>query len=338
MRKVTLGALITFALVDVGLAQETRSASERSAILRKAQEAMQSENWDEAATQLRALLKIDPKNGPAWGDLGYALHISGKLDEALEAHLKAAESPRSRTRGLYNAGCAYALKKDADKAFEFLQKAAEAGFNDSENLAGDTDLTSLHADPRWAKVVEAVKNAKPATAEARVFQQPGERRASRVFWFSGGGSPGQVSVQYGSIAWKDNYNENAKSKEFENKRWRLGKDFWTTIDSNIPMTIGTTAVPVGYYYLTLEKKSSGEFVLALNDPAVVKKSKLDAFQAHQTKGGIEVVLKHETMPESSPKLEIALSADPDDSSKGALTIKFGPNKLTAPVTYQLGAQ
>lgn len=338
MRKVTLGALITFALVDIGLAQETRNSSERAAIARKAQEAIASENWDEAATQLRALLKIDPKNGPAWADLGYALHINGKLDEALEAHIKAAEFPRSKTRGLYNAGCAYALKKDADKAFEFLLKAAEAGFNDSANLAGDTDLTTLHDDPRWAKVVEAVKNAKPPTAEARVFQQQGERRASRVFWFSRAGSPGQVSVSYGGVAWKDSYAEDAKSKEFENRRWRLGKDFWTTIDSNLPMTIGTTAVPVGYYYLTLEKKSNGDFVLALNDPAVVKKTKLDAFQADQTKGGIEVVLKHETMPESSPKLDIAFSSDADDSSKGALTIKFGPNKLTAPVTYQFGAQ
>jgi Tetratricopeptide repeat len=335
MRIATLGVLLTFAFAHSDLAQESRAGGDRAALARRAQEAIQSENWDEAVTQLRALLKIDPKDGRAWGDLGYALHISGKLDEALEAHLKAAEFPRSKTRGLYNAGCAYALKKDKDKAFEYLMKAADAGFNDSQNLAGDTDLTDLHDDPRWAKVVEAIKNAKPSAASAFSFAQPGDRRGTRVAWIAGSATLGEIAIGYGAVTWKDGYGEKAKSKEFENKRWRLGKDFWTTLDSNIPVTIGTTAVPPGYYYLTLEKKSSGDFVLALNDAAAVKKGRFDAFQAESTQGGIEVVLKHETTPESASKLDIALTLAQDDPAKGALTIRFGPNKLSAPVAYQL---
>jgi tetratricopeptide (TPR) repeat protein len=322
-------------LTATALAQDSRTPPDKRALAQSAQDAFAAQDWDEAVTQYRALLKIDDKNGVAWHHLGYALHSLNKLDEALEAHLKAAEFPRVRSRGLYNAGCVYALKKNPDQAFDYLMKAAASGFNQTEALAADTDLTSLQSDPRWAKLVEAVKNAKPAPAEAMVFAQPGDRRASRAVWFGGSGSLGQALVSFGPVAWKDSYADIAKSKKFENTRWRLGKDFWTTLDSNIPMTIGGVSVPAGYYYLTLEKKGSGEFVLALNDAAAVKKQRFDAFQAEKTTGGIEVVLKPETLDAPAPKLDIALSVEQEDTTKGALTIKFGPNKLSAPVVYQL---
>jgi hypothetical protein len=333
MRRAALGTLLTFALTSAALPQESRP--DKAAVSRAAEAAFGSQDWKEAVTQYRALLSLDEKNGVAWHHLGYALHLQGELDEALKAHLRAAEFPRVRSRGLYNAGCVYAMKKDADQAFDYLMKAANAGFNQTKTLEEDTDLANIRSDGRWAKLVEAVKAAKPTAAEAMVFAQPGERRASRAVWFGGGGSYGQVSVSYGSVGWKDRYAGDIKSKKLENTRWRLGKDFWTTLDSNIPITIGGTAVPVGYYYLTLERRSNGDFVLALNDPAEVKKARLDAYMAEQTKGGIEVLLKHETLPESASKLDVSLSIDQEEPTKGAFTIKFGPNKLSAPVVYQI---
>jgi tetratricopeptide (TPR) repeat protein len=335
MRRATLGTLLTFALSAAALSQETRPAPDKAALAKAAEEAFSAQNWDEAAAQYRGLLKLDDKDGPAWHRLGYALHAGGKLDEALEAHLKAAEFPRVRSRGLYNAGCVHAMKKNNDQAFDYLMKAAAAGFNQSDAMAEDTDLAGLHADPRWEKLVAAVAAAKPTVAESIAFSQPGERKASRAVWFGGNGSFGQVAVSWGPIVWKTQYSEVAKSKKMENRRWRLGRDFWTTLDSNIPITIGDTAVPAGYYYLTLEKKSGGEFVLALLDPSAVKKTKLDAFLAHQSTGGIEVVLKHETVAEPASKLDLSVSVDQAEPTKGVFTIRFGPHKLSAPIAYQL---
>ena len=179
--------------------------------------------------------------------------------------------------------------------------------------------------------MKAAETKRPAF---QAFAQPGERKASRVVWFSGRGAPA-AALSFGAVAWKDTYAEHVKSKEFENKRWRLGKDFWTTLDTSIAMTVGATNVPPGYYYLTIEHKSNGDFVLAFNDADAVRKLKLDAFQADKTKGGIEVVVKHEAVTEPATKLDIALTLDQDDQTKGALTIRFGPNKLSVPVIYQL---
>src|SRR5262245_30036255 len=162
MRRVTIGTLLLLCVSASGAAQETRELNDKAKITelsRQAQEAWDAKKWDDAITSYRAVVKLDPNNAIAWHHLGYALHTLGRLDEALEAHLKAAEMRQTKPIGLYNAGCVYALKKDKDKAFEFLMKAAGSGFGQTDQLDADEDLASLRDDPRWAKLVAAVKAA-----------------------------------------------------------------------------------------------------------------------------------------------------------------------------------
>src|SRR5687767_4193283 len=173
MARVTIGTLLF--LCAAVAAQESRPGPERAELARQARQAFEDQNWEEAVKHYRAFLKVDEKNGPAWHQLGYALHMLNRLDEALEADLKAAEFPVTRSRGLYNAGCVHALRKDKDKAFDYLMKAAAAGFDQLGGLENDTDLTSLHDDPRWEKLVAAVSAAE---GPAQFFANPGERRSS----------------------------------------------------------------------------------------------------------------------------------------------------------------
>ncbi len=49
---------------------------------------------------------------------------------------------------VYNIACCYALHKNADSAFYYLDKAIDLGRNDGWPLA-DCDLYSLHTDSRW---------------------------------------------------------------------------------------------------------------------------------------------------------------------------------------------
>lgn len=56
---------------------------------------------------------------------------------------------------LYNTACALALAGDGDKAFELLERVIKAGFRNTTHLKYDVDLNSLHADPRWEKIVAA---------------------------------------------------------------------------------------------------------------------------------------------------------------------------------------
>jgi hypothetical protein len=72
---------------------------------------------------------------------------------------------RARENALYNAACCHALDGRADAAFAALERTIEAGLRDTANLEADTDLASLHGDPRWPRLVAGAK-ARTAQWEA----------------------------------------------------------------------------------------------------------------------------------------------------------------------------
>ena len=57
----------------------------------------------------------------------------------------------------YNAACCYALSGDKENAFLFLEQSIRGGYHDAEHLQKDTDLDTLHADPRWPGVVASTQ-------------------------------------------------------------------------------------------------------------------------------------------------------------------------------------
>jgi hypothetical protein len=61
----------------------------------------------------------------------------------------------------YNAACSWALANKPDSAFVQLFKIAEHGnYKNYGHIVNDTDLSSLHKDERWSKVLSIVKNNK----------------------------------------------------------------------------------------------------------------------------------------------------------------------------------
>lgn len=64
----------------------------------------------------------------------------------------------------YNIACGYSLKSEIEPAFEWLGKAADWGFGNSESsleLAAtkDTDLANLRSDPRFEPLIERMRKA-----------------------------------------------------------------------------------------------------------------------------------------------------------------------------------
>lgn len=109
-----------------------------------------AQDWQAASVAYAKIVIAQPDNGQAWQLLGYSLHANGDLDRAIRVHMKAATYPAVRPIALYNVACVHALQGRADQAFEYLDQAVAAGFNDPAQFAGDSDLNSLHADARWA--------------------------------------------------------------------------------------------------------------------------------------------------------------------------------------------
>jgi beta-lactamase regulating signal transducer with metallopeptidase domain/tetratricopeptide (TPR) repeat protein len=113
-----------------------------------------------------------PRDGSDWYDHGMQLHRRGKYEQAIEAFQKAIEDGYREDASSYNIACGYALLGNKDKAFEWLHKAMEEGFELSGYLKSDDDLESLHSDPRWAELKSAARDAKSNGEKAE------ERRAS----------------------------------------------------------------------------------------------------------------------------------------------------------------
>ena len=101
-----------------------------------------------------------------------------------------------------------------------------------------------------------------------------------------------MSLDYGPIEWKDDYDAKITSGALDGRRWRFGKDHWTNLDTSVDLTFGEVKVPAGHYYLTLERKSGGAYAIAFHDPSKVRSMRIDPVMAESVKGGIEVPLRH----------------------------------------------
>ena len=70
----------------------------------------------------------------------------------------ATESERGEAE--YNIACTLALAGNRDEAFDTLRHAVEDGYTDRKDTETDRDLGSLHADPRWLTVLNAMSDLK----------------------------------------------------------------------------------------------------------------------------------------------------------------------------------
>lgn len=120
------------------------------------------------------------EDGSDWYDEGMRLHRRGKYAQAIEDFQKAIADDYRVDAASYNIACGYALLGDKDKAFEWLHKALEEGFELSSYLRSDDDLENLHEDPRWAEIRKAAREERSNSekAEARSVSARYERMAA----------------------------------------------------------------------------------------------------------------------------------------------------------------
>lgn len=90
--------------------------------------------------------------------LGYALHVLGRIEEALPHHLIGAGSTGGAMRSacLYNAACAAARLGKTDDALGYFQQAIDAGFVNTQLAGSDTDLDAIRSDPRFRGLIDGI--------------------------------------------------------------------------------------------------------------------------------------------------------------------------------------
>lgn len=323
------------ALLSFAAAAQDGKAADTKTLQKEGRQAVQNQDWKTAIADFQKLTELEPTVGTHWHMLGYSLHAANRLDEALKVHLKAAEFADVKPVASYNVACVYALKSDKDKAFEWLGKAVDAGFARPEQLTDDTDMDSLRSDARWQGIVARVDKAAAALAkmpgQAQAFADTSTRRSSRVVWFDrSGSSPGQVVVDYAPVPWQDKYDELVESPKFMGKHWRLGANYWTSLDTMLPMAIGDVKLEPGQYYLTLVHETDGKFNLYVHDAAEIRKQRLDAFQAPKLSGGKPIALEHKKSETVAKELAMGIELA-KGSPQGEFVVRFGGHVLSSKV-------
>jgi hypothetical protein len=167
------------------------------------------------------------------------------------------------------------------------------------------------------------------------YVQNEPRAMSRVVFFGGGGLAGEYSIQYGKPAWKPEYDQNFE-KMTRGQRMRLGKDWWTSLETFGPLTFGEkTELAEGSWFLALECSAKGEWSLVALDPAPLRKSRMDAFATAKTTGGTMIPMQYETVAENEPDLRIQFVADAAKPREQTLEIRFGKHRLSTRVVAKL---
>lgn len=116
--------------------------------------------WREEIPRYAAYAKAHPGSGRAQYNLGYAQLLAERPDAALPAFLRALELGYRKPATLYNLACSHAQLREKDKAFDFLFRAIDAGYDSHDQIRRDDDLDTLRGDPRFKEVLARAKERK----------------------------------------------------------------------------------------------------------------------------------------------------------------------------------
>jgi len=164
---------------------------------------------------------------------------------------------------------------------------------------------------------------------------PDDRASARVLYWNTKKdvSAGQLAIDYGRPVWKSIYEDATKFDAMtKGKIWRMGSNFWTNLDTSLPLKISGREVPPGYYYLGLHRSAEGSnWSLAFLDPMEVRAVDLDAFDINKGRPRFEVPMTLAETRTKAEKLTITLSYPKEAVGKVTLKVAWGTLTLTAPI-------
>jgi len=166
-----LAALLLSATVSApALGQAGQPQTTMSPELQQANDFYQKKDWPNVVKAYTAITAEQPKNARAWYRLGMGEAGQNHFQQAIAAYRKALEIAPNPLFP-YNIGCSYARLGQADKAFEWLDRAATAGFKGSAAVKADEDLASLRSDPRFGELIAKFERAEMPCAYSKESRQ-----------------------------------------------------------------------------------------------------------------------------------------------------------------------
>ena len=187
-------------------------------------------------------------------------------------------------------------------------------------LAGTTLYAQRGSEQQGS--IRALGGSSSPRASARVLYS---NRADRSF-------PGQLAIHYGQPQWRSEYEDPTTFDQMTQGRvWRMGNDFWTVLDTNLPLKIAGRDIAVGAYYLGVHRSEDGStWSLAFMDPAKIRRARLDASEIAKATIDFMVPMTFAKAEETTEELVISLNTD-DNLTDVTLKVVWGNLQLTAPI-------
>jgi hypothetical protein len=185
-----------------------------------------------------------------------------------------------------------------------------------------------------------------AQAQSDTQSYPGNlhnRGESRILLWDGaaGKAVAEAAVSYGRPEWKDQYGApGALDQMTKGKVWRAGKNFWSFLDTNVPLNFGGQEIPVGMYYLVVKRSADGnDWTLSFVDPDDIRSKRMDASEADARSAELSILysapLTFKARNDTTRLLEMELMGYPNDVSKAIFAIRWGKFELSVPVEATL---
>lgn len=196
------------------------------------------------------------------------------------------------------------------------------------------------ARPLWGALLFSISSWSALGQDDVQAFSPGvqERALTRVIYYSPSAQKvvGEFNIAYGPAAWKEQYGQSLE--QLKGRIWRLGANFWTLLDTNLPLRFNGVSVPAGLHYLAVEQASDGRWNLALIDPLKARAARMDPSAVIADASVVPVAarapLEFSKSEESVETLRIQLQVDQQDKSKASLTISWGNFRLQAPIAVE----
>jgi len=175
-----------------------------------------------------------------------------------------------------------------------------------------------------------------ATAQIQVFGGTATDRGHSTKFFFDGGPLASVCIQYGTPEWKADY-EKLLEGGAKGKNFRLGKDYWTTLHTDVPLTIAGTEVAPGAYFLGLTCDDEGTWSLAFMEATKALEHKAMPFFPEKWSIDMTAPLTHTKSDKMAETMSISLDNDQDEPAKMTLTLTWGNHVMTAETIAKLPA-
>ncbi len=102
----------------------------------------------------RKHLELNPGDARALSLGASALVETGQKEEGLEWAVRAVTIAPHETMLMYNVACLYSLAGEPDRAFDYLERAIQAGHAHRAWIESDSDLDPIRDDPRFQEILD----------------------------------------------------------------------------------------------------------------------------------------------------------------------------------------